>query len=120
MTLALHVAADQRSPGGQVPVNPGYVVRSVCLSSGTPAKDGFSGQMPESTRPTTTPCPARVGPPTRFQKPLSPPRARASEPADPARCSTRLGSTARTSECSRSEATWSLVSETANPLRAVV
>ncbi|GAA3812638.1 hypothetical protein GCM10022403_052920 [Streptomyces coacervatus] len=94
-SLLLQVAAVNRGPFSQVPVNSLPLAFTTCsvpfaaryvdpTPAGAvavtlpPAKNGFSGQIPVSSTPTTTPLPALSAPPRRFQTPFA--------PVSPSRC----------------------------------
>ena len=107
-------------------------VRCRGCAAAAPLKLGLSGQMPVSTTPTTTPCPARCGPPCRAQTPSGPARSRRSRELLPTtgaaaalvrtrstRCLV-LRSTSVTPGVTRAARTWSLVSVAAKPFSAVV
>ena len=73
-SLSLQSSAVHSSPSAQSPRNPGSCAAVPGVRCGSPVKLGFSGQMPLSTTPTTTPAPARSGPPCCAQAPRGPSR----------------------------------------------
>src|SRR5690606_13466831 len=86
---SLHRSAVHSSPGSHSPVNVSPFALSIAvpvsdvlygsptspvgsLGSCSPANDGFSGQIPVSMTPTTTPCPASGAPPSSCHTPSAP------------------------------------------------
>ncbi len=130
--LSEQLSADHSSAGSHAPWKPGSCGAVPGVRWGSPLKLGFSGQMPVSTTPTTTPRPARSGPPCPAQTPpgpSSPSRSRELLPTagvarmdDGARsmCCLVLRSTSATPAIARTCLTWAVVSVAAKPLRAVV
>ncbi|MEJ5866732.1 hypothetical protein WDV85_03140 [Pseudokineococcus sp. 5B2Z-1] len=98
-----------------LPTPPGSLV-----VTGSPANDGFSGVMPESMTPTTTPSPVASGPPSWAQTPSSPVRPRKAGLSTVSRSSATSRSTLTTPRVAARAVACSAVSSAEKPLTAAV